>query len=108
MCPQAEPGQAGSTVSSEVLLLEVGAAFHCPWGTVWGPPAEGVNLQAEAPVDCGQFSRKGLSCELLVANTRSGTEHIISREAQGAVWTGECYELDAVMQLALSRPHRPA
>lgn len=102
-CPQAKPGQVRSTVSSEVLLLEVGTAFPCPWGTIWGPPGERVNLQAEASIDCGQFSRKGLSCEPLAANTGSGTQHTISHEAQGAVWTGVCYKLEAVTQLALSR-----
>lgn len=88
---------------SEMLLPEVGTAFPCPWGTVWGPPGEGVNPQAEALIDCGQFSWKGLSCELLAANTGSEAQHIVNPEAQGAVWTGVRYKLDAVTQLALSQ-----
>lgn len=86
-----------------MLLPEVGTAFPCPWGTVWGPPGEGVNPQAEALIDCGQFSWKGLSCELLAANTGSEAQHIVNPEAQGAVWTGVRYKLDAVTQLALSQ-----
>lgn len=88
---------------SEMLLPEVGTAFSCPWDTVWGPPGEGVNPQAEALIDCRQFSWKGLSCELLAANTGSGAQHIVNPEAQGAVWTGVCYKLDSVTQLALSQ-----